>query len=197
MSLKLQQLAVRGKVPRDVRESCLTGPGCAGTREHIRGGKKEKGNRIKGKSSLNTKGGLGKSSIPSRQCPEDGTGLPRAKQPSGDGDTGRLRERTRSPRWCRGVAFQQPAQHRCVRQMRFPGRLCQSDGFCCVTWLAVLMPVTFAFMTTVVFIGSAARPQLRSGPHEAVGRHVAGAVVAPAPKENSTSMLVCQLHSFS
>lgn len=120
MSLKLQQLAVRGKVPRDVRESCLTGPGCAGTREHIRGGKKEKGNRIKGKSSLNTKGGLGKSSTPSCQCPEDGTGLPRAKQPGGDGDTGRLRERTGSPRWCRGVAFQQPAQHRCVKTDAFP-----------------------------------------------------------------------------
>lgn len=81
MSLKLQQLAVRGKVPRDVRESCLTGPGCAGTREHIRGGKKEKGNRIKGKSSLNTKGGLGKSSTPSRQ--RMGQGCPGLSSPAG------------------------------------------------------------------------------------------------------------------
>lgn len=61
MSLKLQQLAVWGTAPRDAQESCLTEPGCTGTRNTSEPRKKEKGNQIKAKSSLNTKGDLGKS----------------------------------------------------------------------------------------------------------------------------------------
>lgn len=89
----------------------------------MRGGEKEKGNRIKRNSSLNTKGDLGKGSTCSHECPESGTRLLWVKHPSGDGDKGRRQETTGSPRWRRGMAFQQPAQHCCVRQMRFPRRL--------------------------------------------------------------------------
>lgn len=85
---------MRGKAPRDVQEGCLTGLGCAGTWEHIRGGEKEKGNRIKGKSGLNTKGDLGKGSTCSHECPESGTGLLWVKNPGRDGDKSRLQERT-------------------------------------------------------------------------------------------------------
>lgn len=52
------------------------------------------------------------------------------------------------------------------------------------------MPVTFAFIMTVIFIGRAARTELRSGPHDTAGRHVVGMVTAPSLKESSISMFV-------
>lgn len=94
-------------------------PGLHGDMRKHQRGKTEKGNRIKEKSSLNTKGDLGKGSTHSRECPESGTGLHRSR----DSDKGGLQERTALSPWHRGMALQQPAQHRCVRRMHFPWRL--------------------------------------------------------------------------
>ena len=55
---------------------------CGDTGTHQRG-EKEKGNWIKGKSSLNTKGDLGKGNTRSRECPGSGTGLLWVKHPAG------------------------------------------------------------------------------------------------------------------
>lgn len=102
-------------------------------------GKKAKGNGIKGQSSLNTKDGWGRGSAGGDAVATKG--LLHAKHRRGDGDKASLQERTGSPRWSGGMAFQQPTQHCHVRQMHFPRRRGQPEGFCCVTWPVALIPV--------------------------------------------------------
>lgn len=92
-------------------------PGLRGDTGTHQRGKKEKGNGIKGKSSLNTKGGLGKGSTHRRECPGSGTGRLWVKHPGGDGGKGCRRGEGRlagAEGWHFGSQSSTAALDRCV-----------------------------------------------------------------------------------